>query len=1039
MIEILCLALFGCALAARILSVQADVQADELSWVWRSIRFRAALLDANWSNTVYTGHPGVTTMALGALIAQVGAWLSPADTLPALDWLARLAWLQPDNAEAFARLGRFLTLDRAGAALLTSLGVVGIYLVGQRTLGRGAAGLAAALVALDPFSASLGGLMHVDGLLATFAALALLCLLAGLAGRRLYPWAAASGALAGLAVLTKSPALVLGPICGLVLLLGWLWTRPQHAFRHVFLAGLVWLGALALTLAAWPALWTNQARVWELITGTAGRHLERQTQQTGPMFYLLVLAFRSTPVTLLGALLGLAGLAWPGGAERVWPKRAAAVLALWIAAFLGLSTAWGTKYDRYAAPALVALALLAGIGWWYLLAAAWRKWAGPRWLGGGVIAGLIALHGGMGLAALPRPALYANPILGGNAAAVQSGLAQTSDPSLSLAAAYLDHLPEAGALRVATSSPARLAPLFRGQTLTLSDEALSVADWALVPKRKKTGCPTPGAEWRLERSFQSDGSNVTLLCASPYVPIQLDYLAGRVQPGDVILLDADAPLANRWTGDTPLHVLQDPGQPAALAERVAGALAGARRAWYVSYPAASPVTRAWMAQILSRAALTSSRQTVAGAVIHVYTLPASLDLADDLPSPLADFEDRLRLWGVGIASDPAAYPAARAVLRWQAHRRGREYSLELNLLDSEGHVRAAIARQLVSREPFTASAWEAGQLYESVFDIPLPPGLPPGEYRLSVGLVDPATEAHLGVWQAGEFIGTTSSSGAFGVAPSDAAAYLHKIEVQKLLNLTTADLRLLGLAALSEGGLAGDVLTCRLYWRARQAPVQDYALRWRLADPAGQTMQEQVVPLSTYPTSRWREGDLVDAWYDLALDPSLPAGEYTLQINVLGAAGQAAWEQDVRLGTLDVEQPDRAFALPAGIQHNLDVQVGESLRLKGYDLERSGQTWELTLYWQATARPAGNYAVFVNLLDAANRTRQQTDRLLMASGQVTSGWAIGQVAVDRYRLPVPAEAVRIGLGLYDADRGQRLTITLPDGSHPAGDRLILGE
>jgi hypothetical protein len=203
------------------------------------------------------------------------------------------------------------------------------------------------------------------------------------------------------------------------------------------------------------------------------------------------------------------------------------------------------------------------------------------------------------------------------------------------------------------------------------------------------------------------------------------------------------------------------------------------------------------------------------------------------------------------------------------------------------------------------------------------------------------------------------------------------------------------------------------------------------------------VPLSAYPTSRWRVGQVINPLYDVPLDPLLPTGTYTVQFNVLDASGRATWEQDVQLGTLEVYQPARSFDLPGDIQHPLNVQLGESMVLKGYTLKPAVGAMDLTLYWQADARPEGNYVVFVHALDAEDNVIAQADRLLLESGQITSGWAVGQVAVDQYSISLPAnvspDTVRVGVGLYDADHGNRLKITLPDGTHPANDRLILGE
>ena len=88
----------------------------------------------------------------------------------------------------------------------------------RRLLPAATAVLAAALWALDPFVVGYSRMLHVDGLAGTFATLSLLaaCLYWHHDPRR--RWLILSGVTAGLAILSKSPALALLPIVGLVAL-----------------------------------------------------------------------------------------------------------------------------------------------------------------------------------------------------------------------------------------------------------------------------------------------------------------------------------------------------------------------------------------------------------------------------------------------------------------------------------------------------------------------------------------------------------------------------------------------------------------------------------------------------------------------------------------------------------------------------------------------------------------------------------------------------------------------------------------------------
>ncbi|MBN1890223.1 MAG: glycosyltransferase family 39 protein [Thermoflexales bacterium] len=1041
----LCLSLFAGALSMRVASLNYNVQADELAWVWRSIFFRAALLAGDWRNTIYVGHPGVTTMLLGALAVQLRVCLAPATAQPLLEWLGRLAWLDPDNVQAFVRLRYFFPLSRLLVAVISSVGVVGIYGAGKRVLGRGAAWLSAALLAFDPFIAGLGGLMHVDSLLTMFTTLSLLALLAALGGGRFYLWMALSGAATGYAVLTKTSALLLGPACALLLLLGWWWTRRQRTVGQTIVAGLIWLASFAAVMATWPALWDDPLRVWGLATGMAGM-LKEPVQHTGPGYYYgLVVALRTTPLTLVGAGAALA-FVWIDRRrpEAIWSRRVTLVMLGWALVFLGVITAWGAKYDRYAAPALAALVLLSGIGCYRLATALWSRWTLPARLPKeSLLLGVIAAQLGAALPCYPHLVSYADPLLGGGEALTRYGLTHVSNPALGMAAAYLGRLSNAELTQVATTSPTAFAPLFRGQTLLLSDETLSVADWAVLPGQGETDCPKLGSKWRLERAFAASGQGLTLVCASPYAQLLLDDLTRRTQPGDLVIVDADTALARAWTGQVPLFVVHDLGALETLAGRLADALQGVQRVWYVSYPAVSPVTRTWMKHLLGIDAPASPGQDLTGAGIQVYSLTAWPDMHGMSRPALGRYEDKLTLLDAAFSPNPASYPAFRAVLRWQAASR-YDYHLKLALRDNAGHVRVMLKEQLLSSNVFASSMWEAGQTYESVTRVSLPPGLPPGEYSLEASVMDSVTGAHLGVWQADAFKGTTCSLGTIRISSYPGVILSDWLEMLRGFRIQAGTLNLVGISTWPDGGRAGDSLTFGVYWRAREPSSQAYRVRWRLVDQAGQIVTETVVPLSTYPTAQWIKSELIDAWYDVALDPLLPAGEYSLQLNVLKADGQAVWEQDTVLGNWLIEQPARSFAAPMSLPYPLRAQLGQELALLGYDLDRTelapGDRLQVTLYWQVVARPGRNYMGFIHLLDADGAIVAQADRLMLEDGQPSSGWAVGQVIVEHCQVHIPAGApagLHIGLGVYDAESGGRLALSLPDGSRLPDDRLFL--
>jgi hypothetical protein len=81
---------------------------------------------------------------------------------------------------------------------------------------------------------------------------------------------------------------------------------------------------------------------------------------------------------------------------------------------------------------------------------------------------------------------------------------------------------------------------------------------------------------------------------------------------------------------------------------------------------------------------------------------------------------------------------------------------------------------------------------------------------------------------------------------------------------------------------AGDVLPVTLYWRALGPSRKDLSVSVRLVDEVGRiaAQQDNASPvLSLYPTSRWREDEVVGDYYELPFR-SLAPGRYRLEVRV---------------------------------------------------------------------------------------------------------------------------------------------------------------
>lgn len=418
--------LTGMALAFRSVNLADFFTSDEsFHWIWRVQHFAGAVRQSDWAGTNLTGHPGVTTLWLGTL----GRLLALTQNIPTAGL-----------AEGSTHI-TYLAALRFPIVIVNSLSVGIGYLLMRRWLAAPVALLAALLWASEPFLIAHSRLLHLDGLLTSMMTLTILTILVALDAprRQTWAWLTLAGIWAGLALLTKGPALLLLPIVGLLLVLfgqppspptmpaqwwqiGWrqiVWSIPHY---------LLWLAVAVLVFTSlWPVMWVDPqagvARVWAEITGNGGIPHEngnyfwgQPVADPGPLFYPVVILWRSSAALLLGMLLVPLALRHSTGATR----RKLLALLLYVGIFTLALSLLPKKFDRYLLPIFPTLAILAALG----LSTGWARLS--AWLAHvkpatapvlpTLLTPLVALY--LGLTALwyqPYYLAFFNPLLGGSA------------------------------------------------------------------------------------------------------------------------------------------------------------------------------------------------------------------------------------------------------------------------------------------------------------------------------------------------------------------------------------------------------------------------------------------------------------------------------------------------------------------------------------------------------------------------------------------------------------------------------------------------
>ncbi|MGH7718835.1 MAG: glycosyltransferase family 39 protein [Gemmatimonadaceae bacterium] len=477
-------ALVALAAVPRAVELDRFATPDEPRWLSRSANFYQALSAGDLASTFQAEHPGVPVMWAGALafiwkfpdyVRQGAGQVNPA--AEGVEPVIRGAGHSPAD---------MLEAARQVLLVLHLLVLTGVLYFAARLLGAPAAMAAFVMVALDPYHVALSRVLHLDALQSAFMLLSVLALASHLQGGRRWELIV-SGAAAGLAVLTKTPAAFLLPFAAaLVAVHAWLQRAPERSdawqqVRQGVTTMVIWgASAMGVGLIIWPGLWASPLHIPQEILTDMTQHatesvanpaffMGRITTDQGPLYYPVTYAWVVTPVMLAG--LGVAMLA----AVRRWSpldgataRRGALVLAAFALLFGLTLIAMGSKSTRYLLPAHLALLLVAGVGWLALLRYLWRS-GGARARTVAAVLAVVALivQGADLVRTVPYYFTYANPLLGGPAA-VRAVRSVGWGEGLDQAARYLDSLPDAERLTVASwYGYGSFSYFFRGRTVSV--------------------------------------------------------------------------------------------------------------------------------------------------------------------------------------------------------------------------------------------------------------------------------------------------------------------------------------------------------------------------------------------------------------------------------------------------------------------------------------------------------------------------------------------------------------------------------------------
>jgi hypothetical protein len=168
---------------------------------------------------------------------------------------------------------------------------------------------------------------------------------------------------------------------------------------------------------------------------------------------------------------------------------------------------------------------------------------------------------------------------------------------------------------------------------------------------------------------------------------------------------------------------------------------------------------------------------------------------------------------------------------------------------------------------------------------------------------------------------------------------------------------------------------------------KDYTLLTEFEGYHGQTYridQSHQGVNGAYPTSMWREGEVIREEYQIEIPADHPPVRYTLWVGTRDGEErlevvsdvEADEENRVRLGEIEVlpaEEPTPLAAEPHP-QNRVEVNIDDELVFLGYDLSerspKSGDQLKVTTHWQSLRKIERDYAIQVELRNGGYKVRE---------------------------------------------------------------------
>ncbi|MBI3286424.1 MAG: glycosyltransferase family 39 protein [Chloroflexi bacterium] len=496
--------------------------------------------------------------------------------------------------------------------------------------------------------------------------------------------------------------------------------------------------------------------------------------------------------------------------------------------------------------------------------------------------------------------------------------------------------------------------------------------------------------------------------------------------------------------------------------------------------------------------LIDARWQPRGPVLYRYGLPPNVRIADGPPiaQPMQiNFGNRLRLLGYSLPKYGEA-GVVEVILFWEGLRPlNEDYKVSLRLVDEAEH-QYALSDGWPATVGYPTLRWPPFRVVFGRHRIAPLVGTPPGEYWVDVVVYENNTLVPLEVLdERGSPVGTSARIGPFSLSPTEQLVTLEDVanEIQTSLQVAFGDaLELVGYNWEPRPVSTGEIIQFTLLWRALRDMDQDYSVVFPLVDRRGMLHAQlgepspgavgraifagdgeflgrlidisepigrqrividsdtrksfSLYPLGSpgYPTSAWREGEVVQAQYSYRVPEDAPSGPHQLRIQLVGPEGQPGVTavlfpiDIVRGGRMGGHIPFTPYTVePLGMNISL-----EGYNLYPFSLMPGGET-QLTLFWQIDGGAASPFGLRIRLIDEQGDTLFEQEYPLPTSVRSWVDLAVGEGFAEVYRIVIPEEIepgfYHLVLSVYEPISGESLQVAFQEigGGLSRADRFML--